>query len=612
MSKLYFLFFCMCCLVIAALSSENNLCISAKYKNGDLVLTPTGSSKPLTYLMVRPLQSEWMIFTGKQYIIEDILQYNSTKIRVVDYKENGTRVFYNIQVQVLESKEGDTKNISWTNDAFPLSEMYEITHTHDDLQRPILTANEDNISICDPSKYAYPKTTFDFGDLSFQIRNISTRDAGFYSGCTVNNESWCGGGVVLVVKGNPTKPVIMGNLTLKTGQNASVSCYSKSTSVPPYYKELPPLSYMWYINNTLVGETTRSVYRLTIEKGDKHSYLSCQAKETLLSVKSDRLQINPLYGPDLEDMNISPPISDNITLHENDIFGPYVCAVDCNPPCNVQWKYMESLGKYISITTKGQTSKLLPELQVRRSKHGLFQCVAEGLDDKVETITIKLDIQYLSTPKVYINGVDAANVTDIPENETLQISCLVEGNPVPAVTIKRERGNNLLGNSVDQWLNYTSIKETQCADTDTYICEGTSKEIASKSTIFTMNIICKPRLDKRFEFKSTYQVENLPTIITVDVPIISNPKPISVKWLGAVPTEAFYTTISRGSDFFHHWIYSTIPIYNDSILGNYTLFVDDVDLASIRIIGFPFIHLLYTVLFSSRVIFAISKLFCPF
>ncbi|XP_062617014.1 uncharacterized protein LOC134278740 [Saccostrea cucullata] len=534
--------------------------------------------------MVRPLQSEWMIFTGKQYIIEDILQYNSTKIRVVDYKENGTRVFYNIQVQVIESKEGDTKNISWTNDAFPLSKMYELTHTYDDLQRPILSANEDYITIYDPSKYAYPKSTFDFGNARLQIRNITTRDAGFYSGCTVNNESWCGGGVVLVVKGNPTKPRITGNLTRKTGQNASVFCFSKSTSVPSYYKEFPPLSFMWYINNTLVGETTGNIYRFTIEKGDKHSYVTCQAKETLMSVKSERLQIIPLYGPDERDMKISPPISGNITLQENDIFGPYACAVDCNPPCSIQWKNMDPSGKFVSITTKGQTFKLLPPLRVRRSKHGLFQCIAEGLDGKMETITIKLDIQYMSTPKVYINGVAAANVTDIPENEPLQISCLVEGNPVPAVTISRDRGNHLLETSVDQWLNYTSITEVQCADTDTYRCTGTSKENPSKSTTFIINIVCKPRLDNLFEFKSTYQVENLPTVITVEVPVISNPKPISVKWLGLVPTESFYTKISKGKDFYHYWIYSTIPIYNDSFLGNYTLFADDVDLANIKII----------------------------
>ncbi|XP_061180617.1 uncharacterized protein LOC133189231 [Saccostrea echinata] len=531
----------------------------------------------------------------------------------------------------MESNEGDTMNISWTNNVFPLSEMYEIIHTYDGLQRPILRANEDNISIYDPSKYAYPSSTFHFGNISLKIRNIRRRDAGYYSvctGCTVKNKCWCGGGVVLVVKGcqlhpeimfvcplptqgNPTKPAITGNLTLKTGENASVTCYSKSTSVPSYYKEFPPLSYIWYINNTLVKESTENMYRFTIAKGDKHSYISCQAKETLISEESKRLQIIPLYGPDLEDMNISPLISDNITLRDGDIFGPYVCTVDCNPPCSIQWKYMEPSGKFVNATTKGQTSKLLPEQRVRRSKHELFQCVAQGLDAKQETITINLDIQLfsdLSTPKVFINGIAAANVSNIPENKPLQLSCLVKGNPVPAVTISRDRANHVLVNSVGYWSNYTSIKEAQCADTDTYRCEGTSKEMPSKSTTFTINIVCKPRFDKRLEFKSTYKIEHLPTVITVDVPVISYPKPISVKWLGAVPTEAFYTTISRGNDFFHHWIYSTIPIYNGSFLGNYTLYGDDIELASIRIIGFRFIYLLYTGLFSP---FYINKLFCP-
>ncbi|XP_061180616.1 uncharacterized protein LOC133189230, partial [Saccostrea echinata] len=282
------------------------------------------------------------------------------------------------------------------------------------------------------------------------------------------NESWCGGGVVLVVKRNPTKPVITGNLTLKTGENASVTCYSNSTSVPSYYKEFPPLSYIWYINNTLVGKTRENTYRFPIAKGDKYSYVSCQAKETLISEKSKRLQIIPLYGPDLEDMKISPLISDNITVRDGDIFGPYVCSVDCNPPCSIQWKYMEPSGKFVNATTKGQTSKLFPEQRVHKNKHGLFQCVAQGSDCKLETITINLDIQYLSTPKVFINGLAASNVSNIPENEPLQLSCLVEGNPVPAVTISRDSANNVLVNSVGYWSNYASIEKAQCADTDTY------------------------------------------------------------------------------------------------------------------------------------------------
>lgn len=52
-------------------------------------------------------------------------------------------------------------------------------------------------------------------------------------------------------------------------------------------------------------------------------------------------------------LNIVPRMHDNVVdINEGDVFGPYNCSVDCNPPCVVSWAFLNS-NESVSIKTQG-------------------------------------------------------------------------------------------------------------------------------------------------------------------------------------------------------------------------------------------------------------------
>lgn len=52
-------------------------------------------------------------------------------------------------------------------------------------------------------------------------------------------------------------------------------------------------------------------------------------------------------------LTIVPRMPDNIVvINEGDIFGPYKCSVDCNPPCVVSWTFLNLTGS-VSVKTHG-------------------------------------------------------------------------------------------------------------------------------------------------------------------------------------------------------------------------------------------------------------------
>lgn len=77
-----------------------------------------------------------------------------------------------------------------------------------------------------------------------------------------------------------------------------------------------------------------------------------------------------------------------VTVREGETFGPYQCLVDCHPPCNVTWTYMNSTGHLGNISTNGNLS--LPQIN---KDIKLFQCVATwGTETKKEK-NITLNVQ---------------------------------------------------------------------------------------------------------------------------------------------------------------------------------------------------------------------------
>lgn len=78
---------------------------------------------------------------------------------------------------------------------------------------------------------------------------------------------------------------------------------------------------------------------------------------------------------------------------------------------------------------------------------------------------------------------------DLKENITFNVSCLVDGNPIPNVRLIKDSGNIATNRENTKWVNHTVIS-AGCADTGIYTCSGSSKGF-NVSEKFRINILCK-------------------------------------------------------------------------------------------------------------------------
>ncbi|XP_062577815.1 uncharacterized protein LOC134239665 [Saccostrea cucullata] len=561
--------------------------IWTEFVNGDVTFKWTNvSSLRNDILIINDSESsDWVKTYEDQYTVTDVLRYKSVTIEVREY--NTTEItkghvdyIKTYNVIISETKEGESKNISWTANYryFLEDNFYRIFHdSHNGLRTRIIKIKKDEAK--STTKYVYHTRPLNSVHILFEVKNITLEDAGYYVGGVKGNKDE--GGVVLVVHGKPVRPVIKGEMTIRAGNLAFLECVSRSTSTPYYYKRFPPLSYLWYTNNTRIDGENRETYNFSVSKNVKYNKYSCQVKETVESERSNEVNINPLYGPDK--VIISPQLTMNVLkLQEGDKFGPYHCSADCSPPCTFQWFHMNSTGGFEASYQSNSTHVL--QQQTSNRTRTRFYCVAywpcEGNYTNYSNLT--LDIQYLYKPVVYVNGV-AESYLNISQNAFLTLSCFTDGNPAPIVTISRGTRNKILGKGTNTWVNYTFPGKAQCTDSNIYRCEGSSKQYPSKVTTIFINIPCKPRLDDRMEFESTVYIKDLPTSVTVNVPIISNPKPRLVTWNGPLLNFDISTTMSQRNEVYQHWVSSTITILNESFLGNYTVFGEGIKLVTIEV-----------------------------
>lgn len=82
-------------------------------------------------------------------------------------------------------------------------------------------------------------------------------------------------------------------MNVSEGDKAKLTCSSKPTSAPDYYAKLVTLSYNWFVNNSKLDET-RETMVLEVSRNYRFNQYSCVAKDTLESVQSDPIRINPL------------------------------------------------------------------------------------------------------------------------------------------------------------------------------------------------------------------------------------------------------------------------------------------------------------------------------
>ncbi|XP_061180695.1 uncharacterized protein LOC133189319 [Saccostrea echinata] len=173
---------------------------------------------------------------------------------------------------------------------------------------------------------------------------------------------------------------------------------------------------------------------------------------------------------------------------------------------------------------------------------------------------------------VYMNG-KPKNALTINETNQVHLSCFVDGNPTPEVTLRKLTGNRPLVQIVNHWLNYT-LNMAQCSDTGTFECVGKSTEFGIRIQSFSVNVLCEPRLDEFTLVKNIYGSKSGPDVkVVVSLPVVANPltSTLGFVWLG--PTfESISIKVSQRNDvFYKHWINSTIPVPDRRSFGTYSL-----------------------------------------
>nr|XP_022306469.1 carcinoembryonic antigen-related cell adhesion molecule 1-like isoform X2 [Crassostrea virginica] len=585
MERVMFTCFVVCGLLSTAQGAP--LDISTKFMDGNVIFSWEGDPAQLYYVLITRdgvPDSNWNDITGIQYTVMDALLYDSIRIRV-DVPGGGATNNMTYKVSKIESNVGESVNISWTAPYFPLAGTYTVYHTGN-VNRSIIEVTSSYATFIQ-TKYEYYSRPFTSTNINFNVRDITRDDAGYYNGGFSPAAAWSGGGVVLIVHDKPSKPNIQGNLNILVDSYSEQNCSSFLTTAPDYYARLRPLSYTWYVNNTQLDRETSKTLRLRVTRNHKYNHYSCTARDKLESNQSDPVIINPLYTPD--NLNILPqPLlnsNDKLAVKEGEPIGPYTCTADCNPPCDMTWKYKDvTNGQFIDVAS---TAFLYSHI-VNRSI-ALYRCIAKYPPDKdfKKIESINLDVLYLDEPLVSFNGSSYSNqAVQAQERTTLHISCNVPANPNPSIRLRRSGSTDILTEtSTSEVLSY-SIPRLQCSDTGNYTCYGDLAGFTSKQTVFGVNVICKPRFDSMEDFKPNYGSKSGGNVyVSVAVPLIANPAPQAsyITWFGPTGPLTISSIVSQQSAIYKHLVTSSIPVQDPNSFGNYTMMFNGESIVTVII-----------------------------
>nr|XP_034322737.1 uncharacterized protein LOC105329042 isoform X1 [Crassostrea gigas] len=551
---------------------SQHLQISTRFMSGNVIFTWTPSNYSSYYILIARDTTRyrtWTRVTDTKYTLRDVLLYDNITINVrTPGSATDNRMTYN--VFKIKIKVGDTVNLSWTAPFFPVAGLYIVYHTYRE-NRTVFRIESSGVSYGgynQSSKYTYLTRPDNSTNIMFEIRDITLVDAGYYNGGSNDEAAWSGGGVVLIVHNKPSKPKITGDLNVEVNNATSLTCSSQSTSAPDYYSKLVTLSHTWLVNETKMSREIRDTLRLKVTKDFKYNKYSCTATEDVMeSDRSDPVQINPLYGPDI--LTITPElklnVDDKLTVREGGTIGPFVCTADCNPLCNITWRVKTSDGL---SDVRSEMGTLLPQAVQRDMR--LFRCIADR-GNKTLKQEFQLDVQYLDEPTLYKDSSpNSKPMWTVKENESLRVACFVDGNPTPTVRLIKGQDEIATNRSPSKWANYTA---TLCGDTDKYICEGSSSGFNSSSQTVKINITCKLRIDKSGPLQTNYSSTSGNNVkVALAIPVISNPPPQAsdITWMG--PTDHQLTsTVSQRDVVYKHWINTSVPINNHSNFGYYVM-----------------------------------------
>lgn len=297
--------------------------IYSKFKDGDVIFTWNNVSSTYFVLNRNTTGKIWIpgyhkTINSTEYTVRKALLYDSIYIEV---NVPGKDEFYNITYEVNKVKSliGKAVNVSWRASYFPKTGIYNVYHSGKNKTIFQIKSNGTNLSEnASLTKYIYITRPYSSENISFEIKNITMDDAGYYNGGERLTAAWLGGGVVLIVKDKPSKPKITGKLNVETNNNITLTCCSQSTSAPDYYSKLVTLSYTWLVNETKIDRASTDTLKLYVAKDIRYNRYSCTATED--DMESDRsvpVQVNPLYTSRLTGkgkMNIQELEMENLRL----------------------------------------------------------------------------------------------------------------------------------------------------------------------------------------------------------------------------------------------------------------------------------------------------------
>ena len=103
------------------------------------------------------------------------------------------------------------------------------------------------------------------------------------------------------------------------------------------------------------------------------------------------------------------------------------------------------------------------------------------------------NIPDLDNPVLFVSDKfeEPNHTVKIKEGKEFQISCNVNGNPEPKITLQKDASDSEIKQSTSgDWLNYT-MKSLQCYNIGTYKCTGMSPGFNNTEKMFRINVTCK-------------------------------------------------------------------------------------------------------------------------
>ncbi|WAR09618.1 hypothetical protein MAR_034694 [Mya arenaria] len=245
--------------------------------------------------------------------------------------------------------------------------------------------------MCAPINCRYSGKTSS-GNFSISLEDVNVKDTGIYH-LIENVEDDIKACATLYILGAPEKPSIAVPKNVSAGDNITISCHSKSTTVPGNH-ELS-LLYNWYINGQKNPNNTRYVFSLSkeklaivgIRKEDAELTFHCYATENITygleSPGSLTSRFTVIHGPQIPD--ISVPSEFTVIEGHRSIY--IECKSDCWPDCTYKWINSSRVQDLVETTVGIISDMDAPDVEViasnatSRDIQTQLRCSAHGNPD---------------------------------------------------------------------------------------------------------------------------------------------------------------------------------------------------------------------------------------